>query len=368
MLNDMELWAKLSRIGNLMVNQEKARTIVPAAAPEQGFWFGGGNMIERDGKLYVCGRYRNGGDSRTGVKMGTRGCELAVFCSEDKGENWTKVLSFGKDDLLVGGLSVLSIEGTALHNTKEGVELYISTEKQGRQYSDGLDGFLKKGTGIWSIDRIAANSVERLASAPIEEILRSDDPGTANVKDPFVYDTKNGDTVLLFCHHPFCWSSSNTGYMIRPAGSADFGKPVFEHFPRGTTWDVAITRGTALIDLPNPMGRDLTLVYYDGGESLRNLDEHEGAVKRPRGYSCEEIGGLAYLEDGNLGNIQRVSKNLPLFLSPWGQKTSRYVDVLAADGGYYVTWQQSRKDSSQPLVMNFVTAGEIEKVWSENEQ
>jgi hypothetical protein len=35
--------------------------------------------------------------------------------------------------------------------------------------------------------------------------------------------------------------------------------------------------------------------------------------------------------------------------------TSRYVDVLTTAEGYYVTWQQSQPDRSQPLVMNFLS-------------
>ena len=51
---------------------------------------------------------------------------------------------------------------------------------------------------------------------------------------------------------------------------------------------------------------------------------------------------------------QRISKNAPAFISPWGTGCSRYVDVLDAGDDYYVTWQQSQQDLSQPLVLNKV--------------
>ncbi len=232
--------------------------------------------------------------------------------------------------------------------TAAGVELYVSTEKTAIDYPPGLESYLKPGAGVWTIDRIVASSVEALAKAPVETILRSDDPQFVQVKDPFLYDD-----CLLFCTHPFCWTSSNTGY-----AKLDGRDPHFDFFPRGFTWDVAMTRGTAVLPIP-PVGdfadQPVALMFYDGGECMHNLDEHAAAVKRPRGYSCEELGGLAYFTDGDLSSIRRLSVCEPMFVSPHGTGCSRYVDVLVTADGYYATWQQSRADQSQPLVMNFVS-------------
>jgi hypothetical protein len=38
-----------------------------------------------------------------------------------------------------------------------------------------------------------------------------------------------------------------------------------------------------------------------------------------------------------------------------GVGTSRYVDILTTEEGFYATWQQSQADLSQPLVMNFLS-------------
>lgn len=95
---------------------------------------------------------------------------------------------------------------------------------------------------------------------------------------------------------------------------------------------------------------------------LRNLDEHERAVKRARGYSCEEIGGVAYFLDGDMSHVYRLSQNKPLFISPFGTGCSRYVDVLVTKDGLYATWQQSQDDHSQPLVLNFVGTDEAAKL------
>jgi len=353
----------LAEVGHALVNQQKARVLVPARVPEPEFWFGGGNMISDSGNLYVCGRYRDGGDSRTGLAKGTRGNELAVFRSSDQGQTWQKTLSFSKQDLNLGNLEVLSIEGSALYKSERGVELFISTEKSGRGYPKGYEEFLKPGTGIWSIDRIFADRVEDLSPSTLTEVLRSEVPGTIHVKDPLVYHTPEGHLALFFCYHPFTWASSNTGYALRRKGASSFDPPVFNFFPRGLSWDVAITRTTAVVDIPDTKGKATTVIFYDGGESLRRLDEHDQGKKRPRGYSCEEIGGMAWLpessKDGFFGPVRRVSEDQPMFTSPFGRRTSRYVDVLLHDGTYYVTWQQSQKDGSQPLVLHTISAEEL---------
>ena len=83
MLNDLQRTV-LTRFCQALIDQESARVIVPPMQPRSGFWFGGGNMVEdADGTFYLCGRYRNYGDSRTGLAAGERGLELAIFRSTD---------------------------------------------------------------------------------------------------------------------------------------------------------------------------------------------------------------------------------------------------------------------------------------------
>ncbi len=330
--------------------------IVPPQRASSGYWFGGGNMVEdSDGTLWLVGRYRNQGDSRTGLGAGERGLELAIFQSRDRGDSFEKTLHFSKSDLNVGDREVLSIEGSALWITDQGVQLFVSTEKSNIDYPAGLESFLKPGTGVWTVDRIAAESVSSLSAVGIATVLETSDPQFVHVKDPFV--AKFGDRhCLLFCSHPYCWSSSNTGYVWLDADGTIAGEPCFDFFSRGFSWDVAMTRGTAVLPVP---GETVSLMFYDGGECLRNLDEHNAAVNRPRGYSCEELGGLAYIADQDPHSIQRLSVRSPMFLSPSGTGCSRYVDVLETDDGYYATWQQSQPDQSQPLVMNFVSKEEV---------
>ena len=74
-------------------------------------------MIELDDELVIVGRFRNAGDSTTGLRSGERGLELAMFRSRMAGgdaKQWRsmhfeKVVSFSKDDLSSPGGTVVSI-------------------------------------------------------------------------------------------------------------------------------------------------------------------------------------------------------------------------------------------------------------------
>lgn len=357
---------KLVRLCERLVDQSNARIIIPAQDQSTGFWFGGGNLVQGpDGALYLVGRYRNHGDSRLGIAAGARGLELAIFRSSDGGESFEKFASWSKSDFSTPQHPVLSIEGSALAITSRGVELFVSTEKDNVGYPPGFEEYLKPGAGVWSIDVLRADSLAGLRDAKLSPVYASTDPAYLHIKDPFCYTDSHGTGYLLFCTHPFSWTCSNTGYLTRLSGEIDFSAPQLQVFPRGVTWDVAMSRGTAVVDIPSVgdfTGHRVSLLFYDGGECVRNLDEHSSGVKRPRGYSCEELGGAAYILDGHWQQAQRLSRHAPLFVSPHGTGCSRYVDVLQTSDHWYITWQQSQSDLSQPLVMNVVSRREVEEL------
>lgn len=360
-----ELRQRLTRFSQALINQESARVIVEPQERASGFWFGGGNMIRTDdGVLHVVGRFRNAGDSRTGLASGTRGLELAIFRSADDGQSFQKAVSWDKSALNSPTGDVLSIEGSCLRATGQGVELYVSTEKAGVPYPAGLEEFLKPGAGVWTIDVLRASDIASLVRSDVRPVLASSLPEHLHVKDPFFWSTAQGDR-LGFCSHPFGWSSSNTGVADLPTDQEPVTQIEHEVFRRGTTWDVAMTRGTCVLPVPSVghfADADYRLLFYCGGECLRSLDEHATAVKRPRGYSCEEIGGVACFRNDNVSEAVRLSDHLPLFISPTGTGCSRYVDVLATEEGYYATWQQSQEDLSQPLVLNFLSRTDAEAI------
>ena len=362
MIERTSVAARLGAIARSLIDQQTAQVIIEPMEDRQGFWFGGGNMIELDDHLVIVGRFRNAGDSTTGLRSGERGLELAIFRSRIAGvkaENWRsmnfeKVVSFTKDDLSLPGRTVVSIEGTALTRYGADLELYVSTEKLGIDYPSELAEYQKRGTGCWSIDRMSGNELESLGKP--QPILNSTDPRYLHVKDPSVHHNSIGDTVLTFCTHPFNWASANSGVAIRKVGETEFGDPSFDLFPRGFTWDVASARITDIVTIPPDIIGTATsadLVFYDGAECVRPHDENPMGVSRPRGYSCEELGAAAWYPSDFLEQMDRIETVAPMFVSPWGTGCSRYVHTLACKDGIYATWQQSQRTGSQPLVMNF---------------
>ena len=241
--------------------------------------------------------------------------------------------------------------------------MIVSTEK-GIAYPEALGSFQKPGTGVWSIDRIGAASIEALDSATMTEVQSSCEGATLHVKDPVIFNSPAGGTAMMFCSHPFGWSSSNTGLAKRGEGEGEFVLQTHSVLERGATWDVACTRVTDRLAVPR-VGLlaglpPLSLYFYDGAECLRSLDENAKAVSRPRGYSCEELGGLAWGWDAEFPKMQRLSLDFPLFTSPHGTGCSRYVSTLKTQDGIMATWQQSQPDRSQPLVGNFLDRAAVE--------
>jgi hypothetical protein len=345
---------KLLAVGRELVSQEAARVIVRPRAAEPGFWFGGGNACrDRDGALLICGRYRNGGDSRVGIEAGPRGAELAVLRSEDDGATFEPFVSLLKADVAPPCEHVLSIEGSCLRVTPDGIELYVSSEKR-RGYPEHLAESQKPGTGIWSIDALRAADAEGLARATPELVLRSADGPWLHVKDPYLMRV-GGRELLGYCSHPHNWTSTNPGVAAFTPGG---GVSDLSHalLARGPVWDVAVTRLTACLPLPSAGALaclpPLSLCFYDGAECMHN---HAGGG-RPRGYSCEEIGGLAVASSGQGGppELVRLTVDAPLFVSPHATGCSRYVSVLEDGDSYLATWQQAQADGSQPLVAHRV--------------
>ena len=172
---------KLAKLGTNLVDHSRAHLLIEPTENCAGFWFGGGNVVRqpRDDSLLLIGRYRDAGDSRTGLTLGPRGRELAIFRSTDNGRTFAKIRSWDKSDLYCGS-TVLSIEGSALRLNKRRVEVLVSTEKV-RTYPRPFTSYQKPGTGIWSIDTFAASRLDRLnpqdEENKIKPLLHSSDPG-----------------------------------------------------------------------------------------------------------------------------------------------------------------------------------------------
>jgi len=360
-----ELKEKLIAVARCLISQEQAEVLVWPHEREQGFWFGSGNICrEPGGDLLLTGRYRNGGDSRSGLEAGPRGAELLVLSSSDGGKSFKPIHSFRKRDLSYPQNEVLSIEGSCLYASRAGLELFVSSEKRA-DYPEAVRQFQKPGTGVWSIDVMAPKAGHGFNASGIKPAFRSEQPAWLHVKDPIVFDLA-GKTTMLYCSHPFTWASGNSGCAAREAQHKPFVNRDSSILSRGPAWDVAACRITERLPLP-PTGilkglPRLSLYFYDGAECMHSHGKNTGADGLSRGYSCEEVGGLAVGFDRDFPRLVSLSVERPLFTSPYGTGCSRYVSVF--DGGefYLATWQQSQPDRCQPLVVNRVDKKTIENI------
>jgi hypothetical protein len=366
---DLAIQDRLVTLGTAIVDQEEARVVVEPYERSTGFWFGGGNMVrDRSGRVLIVGRYRNRGDSRTGLRLGTRGLECAIWQSPDGLSDYRLVRKWTKTDLCCQGRHVISIEGTALRMTDGGIELFISSEKE-CAYPAAHQARQKPGTGVWTIDLMSGDTVEALDPSTLRTVLATTHPSDLHIKDPVVANLNDGSTALLFCTHPFSWTSSNTAVSVRRPGEMAFWEPRWNILPRGNCWDVAVARVTDVLHVPR-MGAlaalpQINLYFYDGAECIH--DHSTGkldapATDRPRGYSCEEIGGLAWGFDKDFPHMASLTVEAPLFTSPTGTGCSRYVSTMTDERGILATWQQSQPDLSQPLVAHRLAMEEIERI------
>jgi hypothetical protein len=133
---------------------------------------------------------------------------------------------------------------------------------------------------------------------------------------------------------------------------------------------VAVTRLTTRLPIPAigcfAKAPAASVYLYDGAECVRQHEQSPRAHHRPRGYSCEEIGGALFGWDGAFPAMERLSLLEPWFVSPWGTGCSRYVSTLVTETGILATWQQSQPDFSQPLVANFLPMQDVERLSNGN--
>lgn len=359
----------LRELGLRLLDQRSARILVPTLGKESGYWFGGGNLVQNtDGTILACGRYRNHGDARTGTGAGERGLEFAIFKAGSSHDPFRKIFSLSKSDLSIEE-EVVSIEGGALlppKDEKGNWELFVSTEKKS-SYPKPLIHFQKPGTGVWSINLIEGEEIDSLSVSSMRTVIKPGIPSSLHVKDPVAFRINDRSTELVYCHHPFSWSSSNTGLARRTEDRDDFDPVSDNVLPRGNSWDVACSRVTERLPVP-AIGRfadlpPLSMYFYDGAECLRPLDQSPKAAKRPRGYSCEELGGLAWGWDAEFPKLSKISVDFPLFLSPHATGCSRYASaIFLGDGSLLGAWQQAQPDGSQPLVSNHLGKAEIDRI------
>ena len=113
-----EIEDRLLRLATRLVDQERAHVLISPNQPSFGYWFGGGNLHQTpSGSFVLSGRYRNAGDSRTGVGAGVRGLEYSIFEGPTFAGPFKKIRSWSKADFSSDAKPVISFEGSALRFT-----------------------------------------------------------------------------------------------------------------------------------------------------------------------------------------------------------------------------------------------------------
>lgn len=362
-----EIARRLGDFGKQLIDNHNARVVVKPKKSRSGFWFGGGKL-RRDGnsgKLYLTGRYRNSGDSRYGISAGERGLELALFVSVNGGRDFEKIACWDKKSLEADAGRVISIEGSSLLLSDDSsARMYVSVERA-REYPPGFEKFRKEGTGVWGIDVFRGKSPEDLDASGSRPLMEFTGPGSLHAKDPVTFRMNQNDQ-MLFCRHPFSWSSSYTGLAVLKNSGMECEIVCNDVLPRGYSWDVAVSRITECLSVPKKgffsSLPPVSLYFYDGAECLREHPRNERGEPGPRGYSCEELGGLAWGFDGRFPEMFRISGNFPLFRSPEGTGSSRYVTACHDGENVIAAWQRSAEDYSQPLVCNILTGKQVAEI------
>ena len=372
------LEAQLVRLATALVDVsgEQSRVAVVPSDDRRGFWFGGGGLARdpTSGRLVLVGRYRDGGDSRTGTAAGTRGKQLVLFALDEERMTFERVVAWDKRALDMDGRGrVLSIEGADVMFLADGqVRLLVSTERE-QPYPEAVAEYQKKGTGVWQLDVIESESLAELDAAVMRgkpaprPLLRSTVADRLHVKDPFFLGPGlPGGMNVGFCSHPFCWTTAASCCVgLDLAASRVIEAPRFDVLPRGRCWDVASVRWTSRLRVPR-IGAfaslpPMSLYFYDGCECVREHEQSDRGVERPRGHSCEELGGLAYGVDADFPAVTSLTPLFPLFVSPLGTGSTRYVHAMADEpsGDLMAVWQQSNANRAQPLMFRRLPADQV---------
>lgn len=289
----------------------KGRTVLEPPGKQPGSWAGGASVTydEQAGRFYLLYRLRN---PRKPGDPKERGYECRMAESKD-GVRFKDIWAATKEDL-----GAISIERGSIIQTLEGrYRLYLS-------YED-----LKLGR--WKIDMLEAAKPGEFDVASRRTVFLPIDRVVAHVKDPYVILV--GRLYFMYIsYHPIRWQSSNTGLALSGDGVEFVWQgDVFAH---GKGWDTGVARISSIVHVP-PM----FYAFYDGAENMK--------------ASCEENASLAISFD--LRRFERVSESGPLFRSPHGAGSLRYVDALKLGDEmlYYYEW--TRPDGAHELRMNRVS-------------
>ncbi len=315
-----------------LFDPQNGNTIVNPPGEGSGYWAGAPSVYfdAAKAKFYLSYRLRK--------PHPQRGSESRIAESID-GLKFTDIWSVRKEDL-----ETSSMERSALMVIPNGeYRLYIS-------YVDPVNN-------KWRIDMMESNDPRHFDNSKRRAILTADGMQVEGVKDPqflvldgkyymfFSYAEKpsNGSAEQLSQWHA-TGDIFNTGKVKSKTGLAVSQDGISFKWLRdvlllGTSWDSHTARVTCVLPVKNGFA-----VFYDG------------ASDGERNY--EESTGIATSSD--LVRYERISRERPLLVSPYGSGSLRYLSAVGAGTDYYFYYECSRPDGSHDLRMNTVKKENLE--------
>ncbi len=309
-----------------LFDPKDGNTIIKSPGNGPGYWAGAPNVyfdsIKR--KFYLSYRLRK--------PHPHRGSESRIAESTD-GAKFTDIWSVRKEDL---GSS--SMERSALIVTPNGAyRLYIS-------YVDPVNN-------KWRIDMMQSDDPRHFDILQRESILTADSMQVEGVKDPYILSL-NGVHHMFFSYAPKLQGFSpeqiarlhttgdifNTGKVKSRTGLAlSQGGISFrwlrDVLPLGKSWDSHTARVTCVL----PLKRGFVIFYDGASHGEPNYEEFTGIATSP-----------------DLVHYERISRERPVLVSPFGSGSLRYVSAVSVGDDFYFYYECSRQDGSHELRLNIV--------------
>ena len=275
---------------------EEGTTVFAPSGKGKGYWVGAPSCLYDEGKFYLACRLRD---------PERRGDKFFVAQSAD-GINLQKIWETDKEEWEAN-----SLERGALLKTPAGrYHLYMSVED--------------KRDGRWRIELLEEDSPSSFDVEKRRVIIHPDQVKKSWVKDPWIMFHQGKYHMFLHC---LSQEGVKSTALLTSEDGINFGW-VREVLPRGEKWDSYCSRVTSVLQLP-----EIYLAFYDGARTIRE--------------NQEEKTGLAKSED--LLNWERISKDKPIFTSPYG--SLRYVESLVLGNKLYLWYEYAHKCGSHELKM-----------------
>lgn len=283
-------------------------TVIEPPGKGEGYWAGAPSVIFDQPKDRILLYYRFRNPKQRGYK--------GTIAESQDGKHFEEIWDISKD-----GLEAHSLERAHLMKLPNGkYRLYISYDPWSTEEFKG-----------WQIDLLEADSIEELKPEERQPVVEPFSKKVGNVKDPYIVEGKN-QYKMFVSYHPKDGSSSNTGLTISSDGRNFKWKG--DIFPHDTyQWHDGIARITSILKEDSDY-----YIFYDCEQSMD--------------YSGEEKSTIAVTK--NFESFKHPQKGSPVFSSPYGTKSLRYITHLRFNNRLYFYYEFSRENGEHELRMNVI--------------